>query len=170
MPVVVTESIEIHVAPQQVYESISDLSSMPRWSPECERVTVRGGASGPATVGTRFTGRNRTARNVPWSTGCVVTTATPGEEFAFDVRSLGGRVSTWRYTLTSLHGGQVTLVTESCVDLRGRVLTFLGTLVSGVPDRDHHNVRNMRTTLERLKAHLESSEASDRGTDEVPET
>lgn len=163
MPVVVAESVEIDATPERVYESVSDVSSMPRWSPECERVTVRGGSSGPTAVGTRFTGRNRTARNLPWSTSCVVTVATPGEEFTFDVRSLGGVVSTWRYTLTPLRGGRATRVTESCVDLRGRVLTFLGALVSGVTDRDAHNPHNMRTTLERLKAHLESGADSTQG-------
>lgn len=165
MAVVVSESVEIAAPVSAVYEAVSDVSRTPEWSPEVVRVRVRGGGAGPASVGTRFSGQNRTGTNRPWSTQCTVVVARRDEEFAFRVRAAGVfPIATWRFTFTPSADGRSTTVTESTVDLRGWTMLRLGTFLSGVPDRDTHNRRNIRTTLERLKKHLESVDHTEAGT------
>jgi uncharacterized protein YndB with AHSA1/START domain len=151
----VAESITIAVAPQRVYAAVSDVRRMARWSPECFAVWVyrrRGG------VPARFVGFNRRTPFV-WFTTCVVRVAEPGREFAFDVSTFGMPVARWTYRFAPTDNGG-TEVTELWRDRRAAGATLLGLIFTGARTtrrRPEVNREGMRTTLQRLKAELESA-------------
>jgi hypothetical protein len=103
-------------------------------------------------VGARF--RGHVKRNeigpVYWTT-CQVTACEPGREFGFAVL-LGIRaVNNWHYRFTPNGGG--TDVTESFqipIPALLRATSFVGFL------RKRRNMRDMRTTLERIKDVVEA--------------
>ncbi|MGH3341906.1 MAG: SRPBCC family protein [Carbonactinosporaceae bacterium] len=153
----VSEDTTIQVGPQAVYDAVSDVKRMGRWSPECTGASVSG-EGGPAYPGMHFRGHNRKGA-VRWWTQCRVTVAEPGECFAFEVRSGGLPISRWTYTLQP--DGDATRVTERWDDLRGgvaaAVLSAVSVLLMGVRDRAVRNRETMRVTLDRLKADLEGA-------------
>ena len=110
------------------------------------------GATGPE-LGAKF--RGHVKRNeigpVYWTT-CRVTACEPGREFGFEVL-LGDRaVNNWHYRLDPVDGG--TEVTESFRMNEGLFTTLFGLL--GGQLRRRRNVRDMRKTLERIKAVAEA--------------
>jgi uncharacterized protein YndB with AHSA1/START domain len=146
------EQITVGVPPADVYQAVSDVKRMARWSPECFAALVwsrHGGA--PA----RFVGLNRRGPWV-WFTTCRVVTATPGEEFAFDVTTFGMPVARWSYRFAPVAGG--TEVTEAWLDQRGRGANVLGRVFTGKAARERPQVNRegMQTTLARLKRELEA--------------
>lgn len=104
-------------------------------------------------VGTRFSGSNRRGSR-SWSTSCRVVESTPSQAFAFDVTYGPLAVSRWRYVVSPDPAGCV--VEEQWWDLRGRLMTFLSQVGTGVRDRAEHNRITMGETLRALKADLES--------------
>jgi Polyketide cyclase / dehydrase and lipid transport len=159
MPAELAERITVGVAPADVYQAVSDVKRMARWSPECFAALVwshRGGA--PA----RFVGLNRRGPWV-WFTTCQVVAARPGEEFAFDVTTFGMPVSRWSYRLAAVDGG--TEVTEAWLDKRGRGAHILGRVFTGkvARERPQANREGMRTTLSRLKQELEGPSSASAG-------
>jgi hypothetical protein len=152
MPADVTEQITVAAPAAQVYQAVSDVRRVARWSPECFAVWVwsrRGG------VAERFAGFNRRKLFV-WFTTCRVTVAAPDEEFAFEVTTFGLPVSRWGYRLVAVPAG--TEVTEYWLDRRGQGARVLGRLFTGrvANDRPQANREGMRTTLARLKRELEA--------------
>jgi len=106
------------------------------------------GATCPA-LGATF--RGHVKRNeigpVYWTT-CRVTACESGREFGFEVL-LGDRaVNNWHYRFTPTAGG--TDVTESFRMNEGLFTTLFG--LFGGQLRRRRNVRDMRKTLERIKA------------------
>lgn len=148
----VEASIDIDAPAAKVYDLVSDLPAMGRFSPENQGGRWLRGAAGPV-AGARFRGRNRN-RFFRWSTTVTVTSARPAEEFAFDVSYLGFAVSTWRYSLTARDGGCT--VSESTVDRRGFLVRTFGPVVTGVGNREERNRESMAETLRRLKEYAES--------------
>lgn len=134
-----------------IWRLVADVRNTGRFSPETFDAEWLDGATEPA-VGARF--RGHVKRNeigpVYWTT-CRVTACDPGREFGFEVL-LGDRaVNTWHYRFTQTDDG--TDVTESFrvpVPAWLRATSFLGFL------RKRRNLRDMRTTLERIKAVVES--------------
>lgn len=161
---VAEESIVVRAEPKQVYEAVADPRKMARWSPEVFAVWVRGRA---VRQGLRFVGFNRRGWRV-WFTNCQVSTAVPGEVFAFRVASFGIPVALWGYRLEPLPpqtpGGEgSTRLTEYWEDLRrdhrgAGVVALLGKVFTGVraDDRAPVNRDGMRATLGRIKVALES--------------
>jgi uncharacterized protein YndB with AHSA1/START domain len=144
-------TVHIDASPTRVYEMVSDVTQMGRWSPECVKCEWRDGASAPV-VGARFKGSNKSGM-ARWSTTAEVTAADPGREFAF-VTKAGERESTrWKYVFTPAGGG--TDVTESYESIWTpgfvRVLERLF-----VRDREGQLADGMRSTLDRLKAAAEA--------------
>jgi uncharacterized protein YndB with AHSA1/START domain len=146
MPMV-SEEIFIAAPPAAVYEAVSDIKRMARWSPECFAVWTYAG-------GRRFVGWNRRGAFV-WFTTCRVTTDDQPREYAFDVTTFGMPVSRWGYKFTP--DGDGTQVTEYWEDRRTRGAFVLGRIFTGkvVHDRPTANREGMRQTLVRLKAELE---------------
>lgn len=134
-----------------IWRLVADVRNTGRFSPETFDAEWLDGATEPA-VGARF--RGHVKRNeigpVYWTT-CRVTACDPGREFGFEVL-LGDRaVNTWHYRFTQTDDG--TDVTESFrvpVPAWLRATSFLGFL------RKRRNLRDMRTTLERIKAVVEA--------------
>lgn len=145
--------ITVDVPPDRVYDAVAEVRRIARWSPECFAVWVwRRRAGRPA----RFIGFNRRGFFV-WFTSCHVTTAVPGQEFAFDVTSFGLPVAQWGYRLVATPTG--TEVTEYWVDRRNRGSYLLGRIFTGrvAARRPEANRDGMRATLERLKRELEAA-------------
>jgi uncharacterized protein YndB with AHSA1/START domain len=146
----------VHVgAPAEyVYALISDVTRMGDWSPETDNCEWLDGATS-AAVGVRFRGANHLGL-VKWRTECIITTATPGEEFAFSVMHPDGREETrWGYLLTPTETG--TEVVESYeflwCPLANRILeTFI--------PRDRQLRRGIQQTLTRLAAAAEAAYAA----------
>lgn len=143
--VVVSEYVP---APAEVvYDLVSDVTSMGRWSPETTACQWIDGATGPA-VGARFRGVNRHGV-LRWATTCTVTAAEPGRRFAFDVSFGALPIATWAYDVEDAPGG--CRVTESWSDRRTAALRLLSVPVTGIRDRAAHNREGMVATLAALK-------------------
>jgi uncharacterized protein YndB with AHSA1/START domain len=136
----------IVASPERLYELVSDLSQMAKWSPENTGGAWVKGASGPA-VGAKFKGTNRKGK-MKWKTIATVVTAEPGVEFAFDVAASGMKVARWGYRFEAFEGG--TKVTEYWDDHRNAVMAKLTGMALQVPDRVSHNKAGMEQTLDRL--------------------
>jgi hypothetical protein len=100
-----SDSIDIEIAPNDLYALVSDVTRMGDWSPICRACWWDDG-DGPR-VGAWFTGRNETPQRT-WETRSQVVAADPGREFAWEVN--GGWVR-WGFTLAPIDGG--TRLTES---------------------------------------------------------
>jgi hypothetical protein len=135
----------------EIWALVADVPNTGRFSPETFDAEWLDGVTETA-VGARF--RGHVKRNeigpVYWTT-CRVTACEPGREFGFAVL-LGSRaVNNWHYRFTPNGGG--TDVTESFqipVPALLRATSFLGFL------RKRRNMRDMRTTLERIKDVVEA--------------
>ena len=151
MPFDVAERVTVGVAPRTVYGAVRDVRQMARWSPECFATWVWSRRDGAAM---RFVGFNRRGPFV-WFTTCRVVADAPAEEFAFDVSTFGLPVSRWGYRFAAVPEG--TEVTEYRLDRRTRGARVLGRIFTGrvANHRPEANREGMRTTLARLKRHLE---------------
>jgi hypothetical protein len=143
----VSRSTEVSADPQRVWELVSDLPAMGRFSPENAGGRWTRGATGPA-VGARFTGVNRRGPR-RWSTQVVVTRSEPGRAFAFDVSSFGLAVSRWTYELEPTAAG--CRLTETWEDRRGALVVVGGRLLTGVADREGFTADSIERTLAAVK-------------------
>lgn len=148
------DSVTVHMAasPDRVWQLISDVTQIGRYSPETFEAEWIDGAAGPA-VGARFRGHvRRNGRGPVYWTKCTVIACEPGREFAFDVGVGNRAVNTWRYQLEP--AGDGTDVTES-FQLADTAPTRLYWKIAGRA-RNRTNVNGMRATLERIKAEVEA--------------
>jgi hypothetical protein len=134
-----------------IWELVSDVRNTGRFSPETFEAEWLDGATGPV-LGARFRGHVKRNEIGPtyWTT-CRVTACDPGKEFGFAVLAGDRAVNNWRYEFTPRADG--TDVTESFRTIESaalRPLEFLGYL------RKRRNLRDMRTTLERIKDVVEA--------------
>jgi hypothetical protein len=148
------DSVTVHMdaPPEKVWALVSDVTRIGEFSPEVFEAEWLDGATGPA-VGARFRGHVRRNERGPvyWTT-CSVTECEPGRAFAFGVGPPGKALNTWGYRLEARDGG--TDVTESfrLADKLG--LKLYWALLGWA--RGRRNRDDMRTTLERMKAVVES--------------
>ncbi|MBB2992693.1 hypothetical protein FHR72_004197 [Mycolicibacterium iranicum] len=141
-------TVSMAAPPERIWEVITDVGSIGKFSPETFEAEWLDGADGPA-LGARFRGHVRRNEIGPvyWTT-CRVTACEPGREFGFEVL-LGDRaVNNWHYRLDPTAAG--TDVTES-FRLNQSPLIAVYSVVGGQLRR-RRNLRDMRTTLERIKA------------------
>jgi hypothetical protein len=144
---------DVAASPDALWAMVADVTRMGEFSPEnaaCEWI----GDTREPVVGARFRGTNRNGKRT-WKTVGEVVTAEPGRAFAFEVTSGPLKVARWEYRFEPADGG--CRVTETWIDQRGRLVTFLGKPVSGVADRASHNRAGMETTLDRLAAVAEGA-------------
>ena len=143
---------DVAAGPEVVWDLVSDLVGMGRWSPENRGGRWIDGATGP-TVGAVFRGRNR-IRWRRWQTNVTVIECDRPRRFAFRLKigSLGG--CDWSYDIVPTSDG--CRVTESWVDDRSPALARVGWLFTGVADRAAHNRATMERTLENLAAAAEA--------------
>ena len=142
----VVVSRRIAAPPETVWALLADLSRMPEWSPENERVEWLGGAT-QAASGARFRGTNRNGTK-SWKSVGEVTDCEPARRLAFGIKTGPFRIAEWTYTVEPNPEG--CLVTEGWTDRRNALIQTLSKHVTGVHDRPTHNRRGMEETLRRL--------------------
>jgi uncharacterized protein YndB with AHSA1/START domain len=139
--------------PEQVWDLVSDVTKIGRYSPETFEAEWLDGATGPA-VGTRFRGHVKRNQKGPtyWAT-CVITECEPNKVFGFTVgASVEKGLNSWRYELVPNPTGG-TDVTESFRLKDTLPLKIYWALLGWARGRTNRN--GMRTTLERMKAEVE---------------
>jgi len=141
----------IQCSPDLVYDTITDVSRMGEWSPECTGGEWAPPADGPV-IGAEFVGHN-IAKLGPltlkkWTTNSLVTAATPGELFEF----VSADFTTWRYELVGIDGA--TRVTESFQ--HDPYTGFQNVLYERILSRSDSMVSAMEETLASLKRAIES--------------
>jgi hypothetical protein len=136
---------------QKVWDLVADIRNTGKFSPETFEAEWLGGATGPA-IGATFRGHVKRNEIGPiyWTT-CRVTACEPGSEFGFEVLIGDRPVNNWHYRFTPAGGG--TEVTESFRMNEGLMTTLFG--LFGGQLRTRRNIRDMRKTLERIKAVVE---------------
>jgi len=152
MPMHASVTVHMNAPADEIWELISEVRNTGKFSPETFEAEWLDGATGPA-VGAKFRGHVRRNEIGPvyWTT-CRVTSCEPGRDFGFEVL-LGDRaVNNWRYQLAPAGGG--TDVTESFRMAEGIFTKIFGLL--GGQLRKRRNVRDMTTTLNRIKAVVEA--------------
>lgn len=137
----------ISAAPEQLYALVSDVTRMGEWSDENTGAVWKKG-SGPA-VGSVFVGKNE-LDGKRWATKCKVTDATPGDRFAFEVKSSGFPIARWEYQFEAVEGG--TKVTERWTDRRNPMVKVIGKLISGSGHQADHTRASIDHTLGALEA------------------
>ena len=133
---------------EKIWDLIADVRNTGRFSPEVFESEWLHGATGPA-LGAKFRGHVRRNEIGPvyWTT-CRVTACEPGREFGFAVLGPGDTaVNNWHYRLTPRDDG--TDVTESFRMISSPLVSVFR--VFGGFLRERRNLRDMRTTLERIK-------------------
>ena len=139
--------------PQRIWELVSDVTRIGRYSPETFDAEWIEGSTGPE-VGARFRGHvKRNGKGPIYWTKCTVVASIPGQEFAFGVGSPGKALNVWRYQLEPVGNG--TDVTESFSLARTPLLRLYWALLGWTRGKTNRN--GMRTTLENIKAEVESS-------------
>ena len=145
-------AVQMSAPPSEVWSLVSDVTRIGEFSPETFEAKWTRGATGPE-VGAHFAGHvKRNGVGPTYWSPCRVTKCEPEKVFEFSVGTDSVTVNNWGYRLEPKDGG--TLVTEYFrieSTLPTRVYwTLLGAL------RGRTNRRGMRTTLERMKAVVES--------------
>jgi uncharacterized protein YndB with AHSA1/START domain len=108
-----TRAAYVDAPPQAVYDLVSDVAMVSRWSPNASDIAYDEG-SGPC-VGAWFQGRNRKAGK-EWTTRSQIIEAEPGSSFAFVVGGAEKGIVRWRWNLSAQ--GHGTLVEQSWQLLR----------------------------------------------------
>jgi Polyketide cyclase / dehydrase and lipid transport len=149
----------IEASPDALYALVSDVTRTPEYSPEVVKCTWIKGATGPA-VGARFKAINHAGRVPDWPNKPIVTVAEPGRAWAFERTEVGGGTIEWRYTFEPQGTG--TLVTESYTVIKPVNLLgwFIIDTLAGLKDRQRDLRVGMTTSLERIAALVESTNAA----------
>ncbi len=146
-------SVTVHMAApaEKIWDLIADVRNTPRFSPEVFESEWLDGAAGPA-LGATFRGHVRRNEIGPvyWTT-CRVTACEPGREFGFAVLAGDRPVNNWHYRLEP--SGDGTDVTESYRLNQSAVMRVFWLFAGHL--RGRRNLRDMRTTLERIKKVVE---------------
>ncbi|MBA4608213.1 MULTISPECIES: SRPBCC family protein [Aeromicrobium] len=149
----ISATIDIEAPPERVWELVSNPAHMPRWSPQCRKMIVRG--KGPVGVGTTTINVNRRGP-LFWPTRSKVKEFVPGKRFAFKIAENG---TIWSYDLEATATG--TRLTESRHAPHGvsSLSNFLTRRVLGGTENFEEELEaGIRQTLERIKAAAESSD------------
>jgi hypothetical protein len=148
------ESLTVAASPDLVYDLVADLPRMGEWSPECERVTWRGGAT-CAAAGAKFIGHNK-AGVVRWMTQGEVVVAEPGRHLAFEIAVGLLKIARWEYLVVpdEADPSRCTVV-EEWTDRRPG--WYRGIADRALGSRLKTNQRGMVATLSNLRLAAESA-------------
>jgi hypothetical protein len=139
------QTIHVDASAEVVYDLLADLPRMGEWSPECERVTWRAGATG-AVRGARFFGHNR-AGALRWMTQGEVVSAARGRNLTFEISFGPMAIARWEYFIVPGESG-CTLV-EEWTDRRPA--WYRGPADRTFGPRLKTNRRGIQVTLDNLK-------------------
>jgi uncharacterized protein YndB with AHSA1/START domain len=147
-------SVTVHMGatPERIWDLLSDVTRIGRYSPETFEAEWLDGATGPAE-GATFRGHvKRNGRGpIYWKT-CTVRECVPGRTFSFGVGAPGKPSSVWGYVIEPSGGGAD--VTESFTLTSTPPLRLYWAIFGWT--RGRTNRRNMHTTLERIRAEVEA--------------
>ncbi len=148
-------SIEIAVPPATVWELVSDLSNMSRWSPQVFKTFVRGGET---RRGAKLVNINRRGL-LMWPTQAMVTTFEPQQKIAFRVRD---NWTVWSFTLgpTADGGTRVVQRREAPTGISDISVRLTKAVLGGVEGFAAELERGMNQTLARIKAEAEGAAAA----------
>ncbi len=149
------DSVTVHInaAPNDVWELVSDVTKIGRYSPETFEAQWLEGATGPA-VGAKFRGHvKRNGIGPIYWTNCEVTECEPGKVFAFAVVMREKHMNIWRYDLAA--SGDGTDATESFALANAAWSRLYWKLLGW--SRGKTNREGMQKTLERIKAEVEAT-------------
>lgn len=143
-------SIEIAAPPAKVWELVSDLSNMPRWSPQCRKTFVRGGVM---QQGAKLFNINRRGL-LFWPTQAMVTAYEPERKVAFKVRE---NWTVWSFELEPTAGGGTRLVQrrEAPKGISDVSVKLTKAVLGGVEEFTDELQRGMDETLRKIKADAE---------------
>jgi uncharacterized protein YndB with AHSA1/START domain len=149
------DSVTVHMAasPARVWELVSDVTRIGRYSPETFEAEWIEGATGPA-LGAKFRGHVKRNRKGPvyWTT-CTVTACEPGKVFAFGVGNKPGHpLNVWRYDMVP--AGDGCDVTESFTLAQTWWLRLYWRLLGWARGKTNRN--GMEQTLQRVRADSEA--------------
>src|SRR4051812_1612230 len=107
------DSVTVHInaTPEQVWDLVSDVTKIGRYSPETFAAEWLEGATGPAGGGRVRRPVKRNEKGPTYWAAATITVCDPPREFAFGVGKPGKALNTWRYVLVP--SGDGTNVTES---------------------------------------------------------
>lgn len=147
-------STTIDAPPERVWQLVSDLRRMPRWSPQCAKTFLRGG--GQVELGSTMVNINRKGLLV-WPTQSKVVRFEPDREIAFRIKE---NYTVWSFTVEPT-ADRTRLVQrreapQGISDISVR-LTKLA--LGGVDDFTEDLRAGMTRTLERIKAEAETTES-----------
>jgi uncharacterized protein YndB with AHSA1/START domain len=154
----VHDSVTVHMAasPERVWELVSDVTRIGRYSPETFEAEWIDGATGPA-VGAKFRGHVKRNEKGPvyWTT-CTVSDCEPGKTFAFGVGNKpDAPLNVWRYDIVA--AGDGCDVTESFTLAPTWALKLYWTCLGWARGKTNRN--GMRRTLERVRDDAEAGPA-----------
>jgi len=150
-------TLRIDAPPAKVWDLVSDVTHIGRFSPETFEAEWLDDASGPAE-GVRFRGHvRRNGRGPVYWTSCTIVRCDPEAEFAFVVGKPDKHMMTWGYRLAPAEVDEgespATDVTEFYESADDFAMRLYWKLFKG---RRRTNAEGMRTTLERLKVAAET--------------
>ena len=147
------ESLAVSAPADAVYDLVADLPRMGEWSPECERVTWRGGATS-AAKGAQFLGHNR-AGSIRWMTQGEVVTAESGRHLAFEIHFGPMKIARWEYFIVPDDADPSSCtVVEEWTDRRPG--WYAASADKAFGSRAKTNQRGMEKTLANLKLAAEA--------------
>ena len=150
----IESSVEIAAPPARVWELVSDLRNISRWSPQTARSFVRGGrVDGRVGLGTRLLNVNRRGLMV-WPTQSKVVRFVPEQEIAFRIKE---NFTVWSYLLEPVEGGtRLTSRREAPEGISDVSVKLTKAAFGGVDSFASELEQGMQQTLLRIKADAES--------------
>ncbi|MGE2721126.1 SRPBCC family protein [Mycolicibacterium celeriflavum] len=139
----------INAPVSKVWELISDLKNMPRWSPQCRLMKT----FGPLRPGTRTINLNR-RKFLFWPTTSQITELIPEKKLAFRVNENG---TVWSYELEPTETGTRLIETRHAENGVKAVSNMaVNAVLGGVPSFERELVEGMNESLARIKAAAEN--------------
>ncbi|UNB53710.1 SRPBCC family protein [Mycolicibacterium sp. YH-1] len=141
--------IDITVPPAKVWALVSDLSQMPRWSPQCRMMR----AFGPLRPGTRTVNLNRRGFMF-WPTTSRITEFDPERKLAFRVNENN---TVWSYELEPTAAGTRLIESRHAENgVKAVSNALVNSLMGGVPSFEQELLAGMNDSLSRIKAAAEA--------------
>jgi uncharacterized protein YndB with AHSA1/START domain len=141
--------IDITAPPAKVWALVSDLSQMPRWSPQCRMMR----AFGPLRPGTRTVNLNRRGFMF-WPTTSRITEFDPERKLAFRVNENN---TVWSYELESTATGTRLIESRHAENgVKAVSNALVNSLMGGVPSFEQELLAGMNDSLSRIKAAAEA--------------
>jgi uncharacterized protein YndB with AHSA1/START domain len=145
-------SIDIDAPPAAVWQLVSDLRNMSRWSPQCRKTIVRGGVM---REGTKVINLNRRGL-LFWPTQAMVTEFVPEQRIAFRIKE---NWTIWSFTLSPTPEGGTRVVQrrEAPKGISDVSVRLTKAVLGGVDEFTTELQQGMSHTLRQIKQDAEAA-------------